>query len=331
MSIAKKLRTASAIEATILERYNQNKQYKTKTLRPNLGTTMNTDDLSDFLLVATHEGFTQASRASGRPKASLSRKVMGLEAALGVRLFERGPRTIALTEEGRLLFERTSGPMRDIAETTALLRDGRMLPHGLLRVSAPALFGQLLMGRLAADFTRAYPDVKLVIALEDRQVDMVNEGYDLVIRVNPEPHSELVGRCFLRDQVLVVSTPDLKKRFIHKGEKTIKPLPVISRTTASDKNTWTIGTTVVKAIPVQTVLQLPLFTMVRDAALTGLGAARLPHLVVADDLAAGRLVSWGPATEQPSELWALHTSRRLPSAKVKAFMGFMETAFQSAK
>ena len=96
---------------------------------------MNLDDLSDFLLVATHEGFAQASRASGRPKASLSRKVMQLEASLGVRLFERGGRTVRLTQEGVLLLERTNGPMREIAETASVLRDGRTQPHGLLRVS----------------------------------------------------------------------------------------------------------------------------------------------------------------------------------------------------
>jgi DNA-binding transcriptional LysR family regulator len=289
---------------------------------------MNLDDLSDFLLVATHEGFAQASRASARPKASLSRKVMALEASLGVRLFERGARTVRLTEEGALLLERTSGPMREIGETAVVLRDRRTQPHGLLRVNVPTLFAQMMMGRLAAEFTRAYPDVKLAIALEDRQVDLVNEGYDLVIRVNPEPNSELVGRCFLSDQVLIVSTPDLKKRFTRAGQKYSQPVPVITRASFSGEGTWKIAGTAAKEITVQTVLQLPQFTMVRDAALTGLGAARLPRLVVADDLVAGRLVSWGSATDQPSELWALHTSRRLPSAKVKAFMGFLEAEFR---
>jgi DNA-binding transcriptional LysR family regulator len=85
-----------------------------------------------------------------------------------------------------------------------------------------------------------------------------------------------------------------------------------------------------KEIPTQTVLQLPLLVMIRDAALTGLGAAKLPNLVVADDLKAGRLVSWGAAADQPSELWVLHTSRRLPSAKVKAFISFLETEFGKA-
>lgn len=77
-----------------------------------------------------------------------------------------------------------------------------------------------------------------------------------------------------------------------------------------------------------TVLQLPNFAMIRDAALTGLGAARLPNIVVAEDLAAGRLVSWGAVTDPPSELWILHTSRRLPSAKVRAFISFLETEFR---
>lgn len=290
---------------------------------------MNLEDLSDFLLVATHEGFTQASRASGRPKASLSRKVMALEAALGVRLFERGARVIRLTEEGALLLQRTSGPMREIAETAEVLREGRAQPRGLLRVNAPTLFGHLMLGRIAAQFSMAYPDVQLSITLEDREVDLVSEGFDLVIRVNPQPHSELVGRCFARDQLLIVSAPDLKKRYARASHKAVSPLPVITRESTQNRGVWRVFGAHTKEIPTQTVLRLPLFTMIRDAALTGLGAARLPRLVVADDLAAGRLVSWGAAADQPSELWALHTSRRLPSAKVKSFMSFLDTQFQN--
>jgi DNA-binding transcriptional LysR family regulator len=285
------------------------------------------DDLSDFLLVAAHQGFAQASRASGRPKASLSRKVMALETALGVRLFERDAKSVRLTEEGALLLERSSGPMREIAEAEETLKDGRTQPRGLLRVNAPTLIGQMMLGRLAAQFTLAYPDIKLSITVEDRHVDLVSEGYDLVIRINPEPSSDLVGRCFARDHVLIVSTPELKRQFARLSPKSTRRLPVIVRNSSGD-GSWHVGGKGGKAIPVRTVLQLPLLAMVRDAALTGLGAARLPQLVVANDLAAGRLVSWGAANEKPSEVWALHTSRRLPSAKVKAFMGFLETEFR---
>ena len=291
---------------------------------------MNLDDLSDFLLVATHQGFTQASRKSGRPKASLSRRVMALESALGVRLFERGVKMIRLTEEGSSLFERTSGPFREITEAGEVLRDGQAQPHGLLRINAPTLLGQLLMGRIAAQFTMTCPEVKLSITLEDRLVDLVNEGYDLVIRINPEPTSELVGRCFAKDQVHVVSTPELKRRYARAGQKTQSPLPVIVRDSQRNARSWRILGTTTKEIPTQTVLQLPLLVMIRDAALTGLGAAKLPNIVVADDLRAGRLVSWGTATDQPSELWVLHNSMRLPSAKVKAFINFLEIEFRKA-
>jgi DNA-binding transcriptional LysR family regulator len=295
-----------------------------KTDDPKYGTHMNLNDLSDFLLVATHEGFTQASRSSGRPKASLSRKVMNLEASLGVRLFERGARTVRLTQDGALLLERTSGPMQEILETARVLRDGRSQPQGLLRINVPTLFAQMMMGRIAAEFTRAYPQVQLVITLDDRQVDLIKEGYDLVIRVNPEPTSDLVGRCFARDQILTVSTPEFKTRFERLPKKSMKPLPVIVRG-PSNHETWKIGEASESEIPVSTVLQLPLFTMIRDAVLTGIGVARLPRLVVADDLSSGRIVSWGVARDAPAELWALHTSRRLPSANVKAFMDFLET------
>jgi DNA-binding transcriptional LysR family regulator len=287
---------------------------------------MNLDDLSDFVLVATNGGYTQASRVSGRPKASLSRKVMALEAALGVRLFERGARAIHLTEEGALLLERASGPLHEITEATQVLRDGRTKPNGRLRINVPTLFGQLLMGRLAAEFSMAYPEVKLSVTMEDRAVDLVREGYDLVIRVNPEPNSELVGRCFVRDQVLVVSTPVFKAQFFN-ATSPAQPLPVVLRNSARSRTTWPIADGLNRELATQPVLELPTLSMVRDAVLTGIGAGKLPSLLVAEDLKAGRLVSWGPSSDQPSELWVLHASRRFASAKVNAFIRFLETAF----
>jgi len=279
---------------------------------------MNLDDLSDFVLVASNGGFAQASRTSGRPKASLSRKVMDLEASLGVRLFERGSRSVHLTQEGELLFKRTNGPLNEIAETADLLRDGNSQPQGRLRINVPSLFGLMLMGRLAAQFKAAYPDVLLEVTMEDREVNLASEGYDLVIRANPKSDSELVGFCFHREQLLVVAAPTLTQQ---------QPVPVVVRNSARNKALWQIEGTPLREIQTLPVLELPAFIMIRDAVLTGIGAAKLPHLLVSDDLATGRLVSWGAVTGQPTEIWALHTSRRLASAKVKAFMQFLKTVF----
>jgi DNA-binding transcriptional LysR family regulator len=152
--------------------------------------------LTDFNLVARHGGFGRAARESGRPKATLSRRVADLESALDLRLFERGARALKLTEEGRALYERTSVLLTELDETAAQIASGGGAPRGRLRVSAPLLFSQAAMGKLAAGFALKYRDVHLEVTTEDRPVDMVEEGYDLVIRVNPDPDARLVGRIF---------------------------------------------------------------------------------------------------------------------------------------
>ena len=91
--------------------------------------------LADFTLVARHGGFGRAARASGRPKATLSRRVAELEASLDLRLFERGARTLKLTEEGRALFERTGQLLTELEETTTAIASGGHSPRGRLRIS----------------------------------------------------------------------------------------------------------------------------------------------------------------------------------------------------
>jgi len=282
---------------------------------------MNLDDLSDFVLVATNGGFAQASRTSGRPKASLSRKVMDLESSLGVRLFDRGARSIQLTEEGEALLKSVTGPLNEITEAVDMLRDGRAHPQGRLRVNVPSLFGLMLMGRLAAKFKLVCPEVLLEVTMEDREVDLASEGYDLVIRANPKADSELVGSCFFKEQMLIVAAPSLSDQ---------QPVPVVVRSVARNTS-WHIAGTPGREIETKPVLELPAFTMIRDAVLTGIGAAKLPRMLVAEDLADGRLVSWGAISGEPAELWALHTSRRFASAKVKAFMQFLKNAFPAQK
>lgn len=167
--------------------------------------------LADFNLVARHGGFGRAARASGRPKATLSRRVAELEASLGLRLFERGGRVLKLTQEGMALHERTAALLTELDESAAAIAAGGDQPRGRLRISAPLLFCQLAMGKLAAGFALKYPQVQLEVSTEDRPVDMVEEGIDLVIRVNPKSDENLHGRTFLRDRLVVVASPALAR------------------------------------------------------------------------------------------------------------------------
>jgi DNA-binding transcriptional LysR family regulator len=277
--------------------------------------------LADFNLVARHGGFGKAARASGRPKATLSRRVTELEAALQIRLFERGARALKLTEEGRALSERTAVLLTELDETAAAIASGAEKPRGRLRVSAPLLLSQTALGKIAAGFALKYPDVRLEITTEDRAVDMIEEGYDLVIRVNPAPDESLVGRAFLHDRLVVVAPPDIVLPSLG------QPVPGVVRGGAGPE-TWNVMTTKGPAkIRIDPVLILSSLIMVRDAVRAGVGAARLPISLVSHDLAAGTLMHWGDVENSEIALWALYPSRRLLSARVSAFLDFLKQAF----
>jgi len=278
--------------------------------------------LVDFNLVARHGGVGRAARATGRPKATLSRRVVELESSLGLRLFERGAHVLKLTEEGLALYERTSVLLSEIDETAGALAQGGASPRGRLRISAPLLFSQAAMGKLAAGFALKYPDVRLEVTTEDRPVDMVEEGYDLVIRVNPAPDASLIGRVFLRDRLVVVAPPGLPRP---DGNGAV---PAVVRGAHRERAAWQVltpqGKSVIDAEP---VLSLASLFMVRDAVRLGVGAAQLPLSLVCHDLAAGTLVSWGDMDAPEIALWALYPSRRLLSARVSAFLAHLKEAF----
>jgi DNA-binding transcriptional LysR family regulator len=282
--------------------------------------------LADFNLVARHGGVGRAARAAGRPKATLSRRVAELEASLGLRLFERGGRTLKLTQEGQALHTRTTALLTELDETAAGIASGGSIPRGLLRISAPLLFSQTAMGKLAAQFAMKFPDVRLEVTTEDRAVDMVEEGYDLVIRVNPHPDETLVGRAFMRDRLVVVASPDLVR------PADASPVPAIVRGTGSGTEAWKVTTATGRStIMVDPVLGLSSMIMVRDAVRAGVGVARLPVSLVGPDLAAGRLAHWGDIDGPDIALWTLYPSRRLLSARVSAFLDHLKSAFPTGE
>jgi len=276
--------------------------------------------LADFILVARHGGFGRAARAAGRPKATLSRRVSELEESLNLRLFQRGARDLKLTEEGHMLFQRAGALLTDLAEATAAIASGSERPRGRLRISAPLLFSQIAMGRLAAEFSLQYPEVRLEVTTEDRAVEMIEEGYDLVIRVNPGHDETLVGRTFLHDRLVVVASPVLPR-----ARGAIVPVVVRGEDLAEK---WTMITSEGRSsFAVDPVLRLSSLVMIRDAIRAGVGAARLPVSLVSGDIATGRLAHWGDVPDSNIALWALYPTRRLLNARVSAFLDALRQAF----
>jgi len=280
---------------------------------------MDLNALEDFQLVAAHGGFGRASRASGRSKATLSRRVADLEEDLGVRLIERGSRSLELTEAGQALLDRTAGPMREVDEAVAAARDGLATPRGRLRIAAPLLFSQVALGRLAAAFLADHPEVQIEAVAEDRLADLVDEHFDVAIRINPPKDSSLVGRCFAKDRLVLAAAPSVPMPKGRRGQPS--PVPAIVMPTYRDGEVWSVrdGQLLVEPRP---VLRLSSLLTIRDAAAAGAGAAMLPRSIIGNLLDKGELVSWGMAGEEV-ELWVLHTSRRLQSPKVRAFVEFL--------
>lgn len=280
--------------------------------------------LADFNLVARHGGFGRAARAADRPKATLSRRVAELEGNLGVRLFERGSHALKLTEEGRALYERTEALLTELGEAATAIASGGETPRGRLRISAPLLFSQIALGQLAAEFALRYPQVRLEITTEDRAVDMVEEGYDLVIRVNPDPDEQLIGRILLHDRLVAVASPHLE------APMSGALVPAVVSTSSNASSSWDLSTAEGDVhLVVDPVLRLASLIMIRNAVRTGIGAAMLPFSLVASDLQRGTLVHWGDGKGPAVEIWALYPSRRLLSARVSAFLEFLKESFPS--
>ncbi len=251
---------------------------------------MDLQALASFNLVVRHGGFGAASRASNQPKATLSRRVRDLEESLGVRLIERGGRPLRLTEEGAVLHSQTDAPFDVINDALEDIRAGLGRPSGRLRVSAPLLFANTALGPLAAQFIAAYPDVVLEVSTEDKFVDLIADNLDVVIRANPRPDDTLVGRCFMRNHLVLVAPPDFPRPESSVGRTAQSTFAAVMRTGSGDNDVWTItdpddGSP--RLYHPKAVLRLSSPLTIRDAVLAGAGAALVPRTVVDEDLAVG--------------------------------------------
>ncbi|WP_347557796.1 LysR family transcriptional regulator [Robbsia sp. KACC 23696] len=283
--------------------------------------------LADFNAVVVHGGFGAAARALDRPKATLSRRVADLEQSLGVRLLERGARQIRLTEEGEALHQRTHGLMAELGEAVEVVTSQGAVPRGRLRVSAPFVFAHLLLARAAAHFALAYPQVTVDVVADDRLVDPVADGFDVVIRVNPSGDERLVGRRIFEDALWVVAAPGLALPTTWPDDAVAMPVPAVMLSHATPGGTWQMhgADGAIRTLSPQPVLRVSTLLMAREAVLAGAAIGRLPKMAVRQDVRAGRLRLLGTDASVAVEIWALYSTRRLLSAKVRAFIDMLQS------
>jgi DNA-binding transcriptional LysR family regulator len=166
------------------------------------------NDVASFVRVAEGNGFTAAARALGVPKSTVSRSLVRLERALGVRLVQRTSRSLALTDAGKAYYERVRGAVASVSDATADVVDMGTDPRGTIRLTAPVDVGQALVAGVVASFSAKYPQVRFELSLTSRIVDLVAEGFDLAVRASPLHDSSLVARKLGAADLGLFASPD---------------------------------------------------------------------------------------------------------------------------
>lgn len=165
-----------------------------------------------FCLVARHEGFTAAARAAGLTTAGVSRAVNRLEARLGVRLLARTTRSVRLTPEGQRFYEQCRDALNQLAEAEREVTGGQLRPAGTVRLSLPTSYGHFRVLPVLPEFMRRHPDITLDLQMTNRNVDLLEEGFDLAIRGRNPPDSGLVARKLEDAELVIVASPSYLQR-----------------------------------------------------------------------------------------------------------------------
>lgn len=289
------------------------------------------EGVSVFVAVVEAGTFTAAADRLGHSVSFISKAVTRLEARIGVRLLNRTTRTLSLTDAGRLYFERCRQIVADAQAAERCVTLGQETPRGLLRLSAPVSFGLGYLRHTLPDFLAAYPDVTMEIESNDRFVDVVAEGYDVVIRVADLKDSNLVSRRITSSRGLTVAAPaywDRRGRPTHPADLTDHNC--ISYTYKQAPNHWEFHDPAGGRIGVNITPRVLCNSaeMESGLAVAGLGVTRLPAFACAQELAAGLLEPvLEPYERPPHGVYAVYPHRQHLSAKVRAFVDFLVARF----
>lgn len=293
-------------------------------------------DLNDLVLftrVVEHGGFAAASRATGVPKSRLSRRVALLEERLGVRLLHRSTRRFAVTEVGQLYLRHCQAMVAEAEAAQEAIDRTRSEPQGTVRLSCPMPLAQDPMAAIVSRFMAEHPRVRIHVEATNRRVDVIEEGFDLAVRVREPPleDSGLVVRNLAVDPPALVASPAFLVRFPRpRRPEGLQGLDSLDMTRAGDEHVWRLRAAdgSVQRIRHRPRLVTDEMTTLRQAALDGVGVVQLPRLVVSEDLASGKLEALLPDWQLPVGLvHAVFPSRRFLLPAVRAFIDHMASSF----
>ncbi len=292
------------------------------------------NDLVYFAEVVDRGGFAAAGRALGLPKSRLSRRVAELEARLGVRLLQRTTRKLSLTAVGEQYHRHCVAMREDAQAAQDAVAQAQTEPRGTIRVACPVTLAQTTLGPILPHFLARYPQVRIDMRVSNRVVDLVEEGFDVALRVRPtlDDSGSLVVKNFGLTRTLLVGSPaQLARQGRPATVADLGRLDTVNMSTIGDSATWQLagpdGAT--HAFQHQPRYVADDLMTLKLAVLAGTGICVLPDYMCSEELRDGRLVSalpgWAP---QPGIFHAVFPSRRGLLPAVRRFLDFLGEAIE---
>ncbi|HVI33260.1 LysR family transcriptional regulator [Phenylobacterium sp.] len=283
------------------------------------------DEISAFTAVADARSFTQGAKRLGVSSAQVSKLVARLENRLGARLLNRTTRDVSLTDTGRAYLERARQLLEDFESLETSVRD-QTGPKGLLRISAPVSFGASQLTPALLDFAHAYPEVSLDVSSTDRMVNLVEEGFDVGVRIGALTDSSLVARKLAAVRLVTCAAPHyLARAGTPQALEDLAAHEAVLDTNARDPTVWRFRANGEQHdVRVHGRLSFSGAEGCVAAARLGFGIIRTPAFAAAEDLRAGRLVpvlcNFEP---EVIHVHAVYPHARHLAAKVRVFVDFL--------
>lgn len=293
---------------------------------------MNHPDLNDlqfFAMVVEHGGFAAAERALGVPKSRLSRRIAQLESDLGVRLLQRSTRKFAVTDVGQSVYRHAQTMLAEAQAAREAVDRVSAAPRGIIKVSCPVALAQELLAPLLPAFMKKHPQVRIQLHVSNRRVDLIQEGFDVALRVRSQLNDdgEMVARSFGQLRELLVASP----RYLDRVGRPKSPADLAGHTTLSmseddARQRWILHGPEgqVQKVDLTPTLMAQDFPLLLAAARDGLGVVLLPELSCAEAIRRGELEVVLPEWNLPQGIChAIYPSRRGLLPAVRAFIDFL--------
>jgi len=295
----------------------------------------NLSDLFVFVRVVETKSFSATAQQSGTTKSAVSKQVTRLEKALGTKLLNRTTRHLSLTETGNAVYEHGVRIAEEAANLESAVDNLQNKPRGILRVTTSVAFGNMHLTKLAGEFIRLYPDIRVSLTLSDRYVDIVEEGFDVAIRLTSKPIDSFVARRLSDMNYVVCATPAYVKR--HGQVRSVEDLSrhdCLLYAHRQNSESWSFTkngeSTSVKVTGKFTVNSSE---SLRTAVLDGLGIATLPTFAVGPDLKSGNLVRLLPDYQVNGlfgeHIYAIFIPSKFLSPKVRIFVDYLVSKFNN--